>query len=261
MRPFFSILNANYPRSEPREKLFARIGWSDLVANQSYKDTCAIRMSVALLSSGVILPGARMKANAGTIKGRYIEPGQGKLSQILRSMWGAPEIYRGMMEAQDGIGQRSGVVSFFRIYGQPTDGGHIDLVHPGTNGYLECARSCFFMAVEVWFWPLRLRQGLRSQTISCNVYRWSWIVPAIRARLPSMSSASGTRGTLQKSVRNPAMAVMVRSSLADGNESGSRSSQSPSRSSLISLTTGARGQALYPALEVIGWAKKYRDKN
>lgn len=26
-------------------------------------------------------------------------------------------------------------------------------------------------------------------------------------------------------------------------------------------STGARGQALYPAREVIDWAKKYRDKN
>jgi hypothetical protein len=26
-------------------------------------------------------------------------------------------------------------------------------------------------------------------------------------------------------------------------------------------STGARGQALYPAQEVISWAKKYRDKN
>jgi hypothetical protein len=155
MRPLFSTVFGNYPKSEQREVLFARIGWSDVVKSKAFEDTCAIRISVALLGAGVMLPGARMKANAGSLKGKPIEPGQAKLSLILRRRWGEPEIYRGLMRAQEGIGQRSGVVSFFRIYGQPNDGGHIDLVRPGSHGFPECARSCFFMSVEVWFWPLK----------------------------------------------------------------------------------------------------------
>jgi hypothetical protein len=113
-------------------------------------------MSVALLASGVTLPSARMRANAGAISGKYIEPGQGKLSMILKRRWGKPELFKGEKSARNGIGKRSGVVSFFRIHGGgPADGGHIDLIWPGIHGFPDCARSCYFSAAEIWFWPLR----------------------------------------------------------------------------------------------------------
>ncbi|MET0857717.1 MAG: T6SS effector amidase Tae4 family protein [Telluria sp.] len=125
------------------------------LSKPTFRDTCAIRMSVALLTSGVVLPGARMKANEGAIRGRRIEPGQGKLSAILRRVWGKPEVYKGEQAARDGIGRRHGVVSFFRVHGGgPADGGHIDLVQRGPSGFSECTRSCYFSAGEVWFWPL-----------------------------------------------------------------------------------------------------------
>jgi hypothetical protein len=156
MKPLFAVLRSYYPRTESQAQLFTAIGWADLLGKPEYRDTCAIRMSVALLAAGVPLPGARMKANAGTIKGSYIEPGQGRLSTILKQTWGKPEVYKGEKAARDGIGKRSGVVSFFRIHGGgPTDGGHIDLLWAGINGFQECARSCYFSAVEVWFWPLK----------------------------------------------------------------------------------------------------------
>jgi hypothetical protein len=50
-------------------------------------------------------------------------------------MWGQPEVYDSEKAARDGIGGRSGVISFFRI--------------------AECARTCFFGCWEIWFWPLR----------------------------------------------------------------------------------------------------------
>jgi hypothetical protein len=152
MKPFFDMVWRNYPRSEKREPLFDEIGWSDIKNNESYKDTCAIRMSIALTRAGVPLPGASMRAKAGTIRDGRIEPRQRKLSDILKQMWGKPEVYGSEREARDGIGHRKGVVSFFRIDGGP--GGHIDLVHPGPNGFVECARSCFFSSVTIWFWPL-----------------------------------------------------------------------------------------------------------
>jgi hypothetical protein len=153
IRPAYQLLRQQYPRSETREVLFADIGWSDLTKNPAFWDTCAIRMSAALLRAGVSLPGARMQAKAGTIKGRWIEPGQAKLSAILKRLWGAPEVYSNEAAARAGIGQRHGVVSFFRIEG--TDGGHIDLIAMGDHGFLDCARACFFSAVTVWFWPLQ----------------------------------------------------------------------------------------------------------
>ena len=156
MKPAFTMLRAHYPKSQTRETLFHEIGWDDLSNNPAYFDTCAIRMSVGLLGAGVTLPGARMLAKAGDLKGRRIEPGQAKLSSILTRLWGRPEAYRDEKAARAGIGKRFGVVSFFRIrqLGIPTAGGHIDLVFPGPGSFQECARACYFDAAEVWFWPL-----------------------------------------------------------------------------------------------------------
>jgi hypothetical protein len=149
--PFDAVLNV-YPRHIERAPLFADLGWSDLTNNPAYWDTCAIRMSYALLKAGVALPGARMKSKGSSVKG-YIEPGQVKLSSILKKIWGAPEVYGDKAAAKAGIGKRTGVVSFFRIEGG--HGGHIDLIWPGPYGFQQCARSCYFTAITVWFWPLR----------------------------------------------------------------------------------------------------------
>jgi len=83
IHPSYELLRQLYPRKDTREVLFSDIGWSDLTNNKAYWDTCAIRMSIGLLRAGVQLPGARMQAKAGTIKGQWIEPGQAKLSAIL----------------------------------------------------------------------------------------------------------------------------------------------------------------------------------
>jgi hypothetical protein len=154
MKPRFQRLVQGYPRTIMREALFAEIGWNDLIPNKAFLDTCAIRMSYGLLQAGIELPGARMKVNAGALKGHFIEPGQAKLSIILKRIWGTPEVYVGERMARAGIGSRTGVVSFYRISGD--DGGHIDLIWtaPGSM-FQDCARSCYFSAVTVWFWPLK----------------------------------------------------------------------------------------------------------
>lgn len=152
VKPRFDALRAHYPATETQQELFTDIGWTDLIGNPTYDKTCAIRMSTALLRSGVPLPGARMQAKAGTIKGKWIEPGQVKLSNILQKLWGAPDIYSSEDAARAGIGERHGLVSFFRI--DSDNGGHIDLIAPGDDGRLDCARSCFLAAAAVWFWPL-----------------------------------------------------------------------------------------------------------
>lgn len=153
IRSPYELLRQLYPRKESRVALFADIGWSDLIKNPAYEDTYAIRMSTGLLRAGVALPGARMQAKAGQIRGKLVEPGQAKLSNILKGLWGAPEVYTSEAAARAGIEQRHGVVSFFKIEG--TNGGHIDLIAMGEHGFLDCARSCFFSAVVIWFWPLK----------------------------------------------------------------------------------------------------------
>jgi hypothetical protein len=153
MMPPFEMLRGGYPKTETREALFTELGWSDITSNVSYKDTCAIRMSVGLLRAGLSIPGASMRVNAGLLKGKRIEPRQRRLSDTLKHLWGQPEVYDSEKTARAGIGNRSGVISFFRIGGGP--GGHIDLIRPGPNGFAECARSCFFGCWEIWFWPLK----------------------------------------------------------------------------------------------------------
>lgn len=150
--PRFDALRTHYPATETQAALFNDIGWTDLIGNPAYDNTCAIRMSTCLLRAGVTLPGARMQAKAGKIKGKWIEPGQVKLSNILKSVWGPPEIYTSEDAVRAGIGPRHGVVSFFRI--DSDNGGHIDLIATDDEGRLDCARSCFLGAAGVWFWPL-----------------------------------------------------------------------------------------------------------
>ena len=154
-KPPYAVVRRCYPTRDrfPRQKLLTDVlGWDDLLDNHSFDDTCAMRMSAALALSGVKLIGARMKGNGGTAKGKLIEPGQGRLSHIRRRMWGKPVTYRSELEAREGIGQRSGVVSFFRIHpGSASAQGHIDLVEPRTNGFSECATQCCFKAQESGF--------------------------------------------------------------------------------------------------------------
>lgn len=75
-----------------RAALFDEIGWSDLEGKPQWENTCAIRISLALIKSGINVPG-RIAIKAGPYKGKLIEPGQARLSKIIsqRSYFGAPE--------------------------------------------------------------------------------------------------------------------------------------------------------------------------
>lgn len=155
MKPAFSVVNLHYPtRADfPIARLYESIGWEDLTNDMRYRNTCATRLSIALIRSRVPLTG-RMRIRKGDLKGKAMEPGQARLSEQLKTLWGRPEVYRsGREETAKAIGKRSGVVSFFRIEGQGSEQGHIDIIS-STNGYYRCAMSCYFDAVEIWFWPL-----------------------------------------------------------------------------------------------------------
>jgi len=156
MKPNFAILRGNFSPAPTvlRAALFREIGWEDLTENKAYWDTCAIRMSLALIKSGMTIPG-RMPIKSGSHKGKLIEPGQAKLSAILArpGFLGQPEKFR-TADAEAGIGLRSGIVSFFDIDPpSATQHGHIDLVRP-ENNFRRCSSSCFWAASKVWFWEL-----------------------------------------------------------------------------------------------------------
>ncbi|MTV56224.1 hypothetical protein [Pseudoduganella buxea] len=80
MKPTYQKLRQFFPRAESRAALYETLGWGDLIDHKAYVDTCAIRMSYALLRSNVTLPGAKMRVKAGPVEGRYIEQRQAALS-------------------------------------------------------------------------------------------------------------------------------------------------------------------------------------
>ncbi len=155
-KPPFATLERNFPRRElvSREALFQEIGWDDLIGNSNFQNTCAIRASLALIKSGVPVPG-RMRVKAGPFKGARIEPGQVKLSQLLKNYWGKPEQFEGSAASLAGIGERCGIVSFFHVRLDKNDPlGHIDIVSMREGQGLRCANACFWGARTIWFWEL-----------------------------------------------------------------------------------------------------------
>lgn len=157
MKPTFATLSNNYSsnRTVSLEALYKEIGWDDLIENSAYANTCAIRVNLALIKSGINVRG-RMAIKKGPHKGKLIEPGQAKLSAVLAEipLFGVPEKFKSA-DAEKGIGHRRGIVSFWRIPGYLNDrGGHIDLVSPTLGGIQICGSSCFWNSQEVWFWEL-----------------------------------------------------------------------------------------------------------
>lgn len=154
----FNVLAHNYPRRSRilHDALFREIGWDDLIHNANYENTCATRVSLALIKTGITIPGARMPIRTGQYKGRMIEPGQAKLSHILEgaAMLGIPERFDNA-HARAAIGERSGIVSFWRLIPGVYEGGHIDLVSPVFQPIGQCGTDCYWASKEVWFWPLR----------------------------------------------------------------------------------------------------------
>ncbi|MEM6485978.1 MAG: T6SS effector amidase Tae4 family protein [Pseudomonadota bacterium] len=161
MKPTFKTLNTHYYSSNEFSKqyksgadVYAEMG-IDLEAlikrNPAYVNTCAARVSLALLKSKVSFTG-RLPVKAGPFKGKKIEPGAKLLADQLKrkSVFGMPEVLRPstfFARAKD----RKGVVLFWKIadYG----GGHIDLIETKTATAV-CRSGCYFKSKEIWFWPL-----------------------------------------------------------------------------------------------------------
>jgi hypothetical protein len=104
MKPTYKILKSNHYSSNYQSdtyldevSLYKEIGYNiaDLEKqNQGYINTCATRMSLALLKSGVQFSG-RLIIKEGSLKGKYIEPGAKLLADQLSlpHVFGKPKIY------------------------------------------------------------------------------------------------------------------------------------------------------------------------
>jgi hypothetical protein len=94
MRPSFKTLWRNYPRKE-RSLFFREIGWDDLISDRNFENTCAIRVSLCLGLSNVMITSSQgMRVLKGRGKGRQIEIRQDRSSKQLVTKFGPPEKYK-----------------------------------------------------------------------------------------------------------------------------------------------------------------------
>lgn len=120
---------------QSRLALFRQIGWEARLDLPDYENTCAVRMSLALIACGVNVAG-NDPILAGQYKGLKIETGRVRLAARLRSpgYLGSPrEIDLLKPDTYVRWGEQ-GIVSFDHMAGY--EGGHIDLVR---NAWLASA--------------------------------------------------------------------------------------------------------------------------
>jgi hypothetical protein len=149
-------LRVHYPDpfNVPAEELWQWVGHPEYGRNAHWRNTCAIRMSLALAGAGIYVPGAYLIAAAGKYKGRRIEIKQEILAAHLSRVWGEPEKFPTAI-IRESIGDRRGVIRFVGLWGPYDPQGHIDLVACDRYHQLACEGGhVYWHAVEVWFWPL-----------------------------------------------------------------------------------------------------------
>lgn len=172
----FSELNKNYPRTE-REPLYQELGWSSIANNEAYANTCAIRMSICLLRSGMLLQGGELTIWKGPLARRSVKIRFDQLALYLEKQWGAPEKFS-LADYRKGIAGKRGVIVFWELPGGYP--GHIDIYHQKTvavpvetkaevpflwfftreittTKYVQvpvdaCGSGCYFGSEKVWFW-------------------------------------------------------------------------------------------------------------
>ncbi len=143
------------PSFKSPEDVYKEIGYDfdDLMRqNTAHENTCAVRMSLALIKAGVHFNG-RLRIKEGTHKGKMIEPGAKLLAdQLARpDVFGRPNVIAPMMDAMTRLRDKKGVILFRKIAGDGVD--HIDLIETVAT-LLICHSNCFFSSKEIWFWSL-----------------------------------------------------------------------------------------------------------
>jgi hypothetical protein len=152
-RPPYALLHKHYPdpASVSAEELFAWIGHQDKLTNPQWRNTCAIRVSLALLGAGMSLPGGFLTVQAGKYKDRQVEIRQDTLADQLTRAWGEPERF-GTALLDWRVGLRHGVIRFIKLWGPYDEQGHIDLIAPYSANRLYCEGACYMQSAECWFW-------------------------------------------------------------------------------------------------------------
>lgn len=161
MKPHYITLKKNHYSSDrinknymSGENVYKEIGYDIdnlMKQNPGYENTCAVRMSLALMKSGVHFSG-RLKIKDGPYKGRMIEPGAKLLAdQLLKPhVFGRPVFIDPRKAVAQLLGKK-GVILFWKVTGY--GGGHIDLIET-SNAVQVCNSGCYLSSKEIWFWPL-----------------------------------------------------------------------------------------------------------
>lgn len=161
MKPNFATLKSNYYSSNELNSnyvsgadLYTEMGIDHealIKQNPAYINTCAARVSLALLKSGVSFAG-RLTVKSGKYKGKKIETGAKLLADQLKMphIFGRPDLID-PKKALRLLSGKKGVVLFWKITGY--NGGHIDLIEP-INSIQVCNSACYYSSQEIWFWPL-----------------------------------------------------------------------------------------------------------
>ena len=162
MKPSFQTLKSNYYSSDEfsssyvsASDLYAEVGIDHqalLRENPAYINTCAARVSLALIKSGVTFNG-RLAIKSGDYKGKKLETGAKLLAdQLMKpTVFGYPKLYT-PKNFLSNIAGKKGVVFFWKMVGY--NGGHIDLID-GSNNQTVCSSACYLDSKEIWFWPLQ----------------------------------------------------------------------------------------------------------
>lgn len=100
-------LRMHFPDTDSveRDELYRWIGYPQKINDPNFYNTCAIRVSLALLGAGYPNPG-QWPVVAGKYKGRAIETQQRRLSAWLTRHVGQPEKFKGGQSAERAIGER-----------------------------------------------------------------------------------------------------------------------------------------------------------
>lgn len=162
MKPaFLNLMNQHYSSNEFSPSfvnamdLYREIGYQQetlLTQNPGYVNTCAVRMSLALIKAGVYFMG-RLRIKQGPHKGKMIEPGAKLLADQLvnPTVFGRPDIFT-PTDATRRLSGKKGIIFFWKIVGY--GGGHIDLIDASSTTQV-CHSACYFQSKEIWFWPLQ----------------------------------------------------------------------------------------------------------
>lgn len=164
MKPSYAVLKANHsssyfgsPDFVESKDFYASIGYDQVKLGIQFENTCAARMSVALIKSSVKFKGRLLSIKEGKWKGQRLETGAKNLADILSQpiVFGKPIIWHDSKKFQAGLGNKRGVVFFWKIDGyNGGSGSHIDLIEPGNAGVI-CHSHCYFTCKEIWFWELK----------------------------------------------------------------------------------------------------------